>query len=203
MINTLKERVQQHEGEFLCEAIGSEADTKVVKFTHLIEEPVDNVKVPQVGDIPDFYAAFGSLALFFCPESDEAAFYIARPDEWPALEEDFSGWVDLTDEDDQELLPAWFGDHFVVGEIPSSGNYLLIVTSGNETGSVYEFEHDGFEFIKLAASLDEFILKSLSPDVADFSAMASHLRFISNDYDQQWWAIELRTNDGKVLKNED
>ena len=204
MLNNIESVIKQHKGEFFCEAIGMVSKTKMVTFSHSVEPTEKLSSVPNVGDLRDFYSIFGSLTLFFCPESNEAAFYIAKPSEWSAIDEDFTGWVDYLDEDEEkELLPSWFGSHLVIGEIPASGNYLLSVTSGKELGAIYEFEHDGFEFIRLGSSLEEFIQKAIDPDISAFSAMASHMRFTAANEDQQWWARELRHASGKVIRNDD
>ena len=204
MIEVLAEKIRTHSGEFLCEAIGNEAATKLVKFSHTLDAPIGNAKVPEAGDIGDFYSLIGSLTLYFCPDSDEAAFYIGHPSEWETLEEGFADWVDMLDEDEQEeALPSWFGTHKVIGEVPSSGNYILAVTDGDESGAIYEFEHDGFEFIKLGNSISEFILKAIDPDPTSLSQIASHMRFISGSRDQQWWAKELHHDSGKVVINAD
>ena len=202
MIEKIIESIRNHEGEFLCEAIGNEDNTKVVKFCHIIVPPKLNSEIPKVGDINDFYLLAGSLTLYACPESNEAAFYIAHPEEWDSLEENFADWVNMLDED-EDALPCWFESHKVIGEIPASGNYILVVTGGEESGAIYEFEHDGFEFIKIGSSLENFLLNTLDPDPNAFSQIASHMRFISGASDQQWWARELRHNSGKVVRNND
>lgn len=66
------------------------------------------------------------------------------------------------------LLPEWLGDAVVLGEIPSSGNCFLYVYKGEQQGKVFEFEHDGFEFIEAGKDIATFLdyivcrLKSLS-----------------------------------------
>ena len=41
----------------------------------------------------------------------------------------------------------------VIGEVPQSGNYYLYVTKGDNQGKVFQFEHDGFEFIEMGNDL--------------------------------------------------
>jgi len=203
MIENLLERIRNHEGEFLCEAIGAEENTKLVKFSHSVDPPSPSVQVPDVGDLNEFYSAIGSLTLYSVPTNYEAAYYIAPPSEWENLESDFSDWTDMVDEDEEEeVFPTWFGSHNVIGEIPGTGNYILVVTDGAEQGAIYSFDHDGFEFKKLGSSIEEFVLNALDPDSNQFLDLVTHMRFISNDNDQQWWARELRHNSGKVVRND-
>ena len=204
MIKKLAEKLKKYSGAFLCEAIDFEDNTKIVEFSHVLEPPIGGSEFPEVGDVSEFYSLIGSLTLYACPESDEAAFYIEHPSQWKSFEEGFADWVDTLGEDEQEeALPSWFGAHKVIGEIPASGNYLLLVTGKDEAGAVYEFEHDGFEFIKLGRSIEEFVLKAIDPDPDALSQIASHMRFVSSASDQQWWIKELHHDFGKVVISAD
>ncbi len=203
MIKNLVEKIQEHEGVFLCEAIGSEESTKLVKFTHSIEPPRPGVQIPKVGDLNEFYSSIGSLTLYSCPDSFESAYYIAHPSEWEELESDLSDWTYLLDEDEEEeALPSWFGSHKVIGEIPSSGNYLLVVTSEIDPGAIYSFDHDGFEFKRVGSSLEEFVQNTIDPDPGTFCDLVTYMRFTSEDSDYQWWARELRHASGKIVRND-
>ena len=90
----------------------------------------------------------------------------------------------------------------VVGEVPHSGNYLLMPTTGPDAGKAYEFEHDGFEFIALGQSLPDLVARTLDLDTRRLSAMASHIRFIKPDENRQWWIEELRDNRGNVVRTQ-
>ncbi|AOE50928.1 hypothetical protein [Kangiella sediminilitoris] len=202
MDKELLQKIKGHHGEFLCEAIGSESKEKIVRFKHHIEPPQSSFSVPNIGGLREFYDLASSLTLYSCEKDNEAAFYIAKPEQWETLENEFSGWTNMLDEDEKEaVLPDWYGEHIVIGEIPASGNYILVITDGFEAGATYEFEHDGFEFIKLGNSITDFVQKALDPDEAAFTNMASHMRFIDGESDQQWWARELRHHHGKVITN--
>ena len=202
MLNDLLEKVQGHSGEFLCEGISNRNDTKTIAFVHQIEPPDSELEVPNVGDLQDFYKSFGSLIMYVDEPSLEAALMVAAPSDWPRLESEFSDWTDMVDENEEDVFPAWFESHQVIGEIPGTGNYVLVVTDGEEAGSIYVFDHDGFEFNKLGESLEAAILAMLQPDESLFIQMASHMRFISGDSMQQWWAKELRDNSGHVVRND-
>lgn len=204
MISETIENLSKSNGEFLCEAIGNEMKTKNVSYSHIIEPASTMAEIPPVGDAHQFYSIANTLTLFNCPESDEAAFYIGSPDEWNAFEEEFLEWVDMLDEDEQEeALPSWYGSHKVIGEIPASGNYILLVTDGEKAGSIYEFEHDGWEFIKLGGNLNDFILNAIEPSPEMLSTIASHMRFVACRDEQQWWIKELRFKSGETIINED
>ncbi|WMS88753.1 hypothetical protein [Pleionea litopenaei] len=199
----LLKQLKEHNGEFVCEEIGAEENLKRVEFRHIFEPPKNNIEIIDITGLNEFYALTGSLTLYYCEESREAAFYIAHPEQWEALADGFSDWVDMLDEDEEEdALPSWFGTHKVIGEIPASGNYILVPTEGVEEGAIYEFEHDGFEFIKIGSSIFDFIYKALDPDETLLMEMASHLRFVSDSSTQQWWITELRHHHGKVVKHE-
>jgi len=202
MIKKLIEIIRNHKGEFHCEAIGAEDNKKIVKFSHTIEAPAKDFEKPNIGDLNEFYSLVGSLTLYSCPEFFEAGYFLAPPSEWGALEEDLSDWTDMVDEDEEdEAFPSWFGSHKVIGEIPGTGNYILVVEAGSEVGAIYTFDHDGFEFRKVGSSLEEFVLKTMDPSPDAFVDLVSHMRFTSDDSEYQWWARELHHNTGKVIKN--
>ena len=204
MIKELIEKINNHSGEFLCEAIGAEENKKIVNFSHTIEPPEKANDIPHVGDIAEFYSLIGSLTLYYCPESDEAAYYLGHPTEWESFEEEFSDWLDMLDEDEEEeVLPPWFRSHKVIGEIPASGNFILLVTGGDESGVIYSFDHDGFEFKKLGSTIEEFILLALDPTPDYFSEIVTYMRFTLESDEHQWWARELRHNSGKIVRNND
>jgi len=205
VIHDAVESLKGHYGEFLCELIGSGTENKIEKFIHKLSEPTATDNVSSSSEISEFFLKQGSALLYFCPESGDAAFHLANPTEWDELEEEFSEWIEMLDDDEKsDALPPWFGSHKVIGEIPSSGNYLLVVESGGELGSIYMFDHDGFEFYKLASSLSEFISTVIDPNPRFLSSMASHMRFVTDDnWHQQWWLKELRHNSGKVVVNVD
>lgn len=204
MISDAIQLLRKHGGEFLCRSIGSDESTKIEKFEHRLTSPMKINSISCVPEISEFYKSVGSALLYFCPESEDAAFYLANPEEWEELDIGFNDWVEMLDDDEKEdALPSWFGSHKVIGEIPASGNYLLVVEADSEKGSIYMFDHDGFEFYKLGSGLAEFILTAIDPDSRFLLNMASHMRFVTDgNYHQQWWINELRHSSGKVVVNE-
>jgi hypothetical protein len=203
MLNQLAEAIAAHKGTFECVEIYKESKSKQVSFRHLGTPPNPDVEVLPLPGLEDFYATFGSLTMYLDSESGDAAYYIATPAEWAQLDEHFRPWLDgVEPHETDEYIPGWVEDCIVVGEIPRSGNYLLVALSGPEVGMVFEFEHDGFEFIELAKTLPEFVLQSLDLDERRLTNIASHLRFITDGSDAQWWISELRDNRGNVVRTE-
>ena len=203
MSGKLSELVKGHSGEFRCRGISDETRSKVVPFRHLAIAPRLTEALPKLPELSAFYEEFGSLVLYYEPESEECAFYIAPPDHWKELECRFRMWLEgMTDEEMAGSVPPWVNDCLVVGSLPGTGNYLLIPSAGEDRGKVFEFEHDGFEFIELADSLPSFIRRCLEPTPTDLVAMASHLRFGSAEENEQWWIVEMRDNYGRVVRTE-
>lgn len=183
--------------------INREKNTKVVQFRHIGSPPNTTLTVPDVQGLRQFYGTYEQLTMYIDERTGEAAYYLASPSQWSELEGDFKPWLDgLEDDEVAEFLPTWIDDCIVVGEIPQSGNYLLIPTSGPDAGKVFEFEHDGFEFIELGKSLPDFVAHALDLDSRRLTAMASHLRFIAPGEDSQWWIQELKDNRGNVVRTE-
>jgi hypothetical protein len=203
MLESLHSAVTSHTGQFSCEEIHQEENTKVVPFRHIGSPPDTGLVVPDVQGLKDFYATYGHLTMYLDEQSGDAAYFLASPTQWSELDSDFRPWLDGLDEEEvAEYLPAWINDCIVVGEIPQSGNYLLVPTSGPDAGKVFEFEHDGFEFLELGTSLPDFVVRTLDLDTRRLTAMASHLRFITANEGCQWWIKELRDNRGNVVYTE-
>jgi hypothetical protein len=200
MLESLYSAVSAHAGQFTCEEIHQQKNTKVVRFRHVGSPPKLDLEVPDVQGLRDFYATYEHLTLYLDEQSGDAAYFIASPAQWLKLDNNFRPWLDSLDEDERaEYLPDWIEQCIVVGEIPRSGNYLLVPTSGPDAGYVFEFEHDGFEFIELASSLPDFVMRSLDLNVHQLTEMASHLRFIVAGDARQWWIKELQDNRGNVV----
>lgn len=203
MLESLHAAVTSHAGAFNCVEIHREKNTKVVNFRHVGSPPADIAGVPDVQGLRDFYRTFENLTLYLDEQSGDAAYYIASPSQWSELDGYFRPWLDGVSEDEAaDYLPAWIADCLVVGEIPQSGNYLLLPISGPEAGKIFEFEHDGFEFLELGSSLPDFVTRTLDLDARRLTAIASHIRFIASDDNRQWWIQELRDNRGNVIRTE-
>lgn len=200
-LSSLRSSVQSHSGTLRCERIGAPQHTKLVSFAHRLGEPAPDVPVPGVGRLRDFLDTFGSIVFYADEVSGDAARYLAPPAQWPGLGEDFRDGVDGLDEEERaELLPPWVEGCLVIGEVPQSGNYLLMPLKGEETGAVYLFDHDGFEFTRQAGDLIEFVERMLAPDDALLTDIASHMRFIEADPMVQWWIRELQDNRGHTAR---
>jgi hypothetical protein len=171
--------------------------TKTCVFRHVYTSPGVYEQIPVAGKLKDFYETFGSLHLYHHAPSDCSAIYIGEPKEWAEFADRFAGWVDILDEYERaELLPEWIDNCVVIGEVPYSGNYLLMPTLGEHAGYIFEFEHDGFEFIEEAQDIEAYIEAMLNPDGARLVNMAGHMRFIEEDPLDQWWILDMKDNRG-------
>lgn len=151
--------------------------------------------VRQKRDIPDdlaeFYKCFGFVRLFSQVDADESAYYIAHPDEWDELNDSFTDWIeDLTEEEKEEFLPTWISNYIVFGEIPASGNYYLMPITGDQSGAIFEFEHDGLEFIKRGNSISEFVSKLSTVTDQLLEEISGHTRYRDDRPDSQWMVAE-------------
>lgn len=203
MLEVLHSAVDSHTGHFVCEEIHQERNTKIVQFRHIGSPPDSTLAIPDVPGFKEFYGTYEHLTMYVDEQSGDAAYFFASPSQWSELDGDFRPWLEGLDENEvAECLPSWISDCIVVGEIPQSGNYLLVPTSGPDVGKVFEFEHDGFEFLELGSNLPDFVVRTLDLDSRRLTAIASHLRFITADDDRQWWIKELRDNRGNVIRTD-
>ncbi len=198
-LEDLEKAVCDHSGQFSCVQIHNEKNTKVVSFRHGVTPALGSDALPAMGRLQDFYDTFGSVVFYHDEVSGDAGKRIASPTEWAELHEAFSGWLEGLDEDEYaDMVPSWVESCLVIGETPHSGNYLLMATDGLEAGHVFEFDHDGFEFIHEANDVIEYVGKMLKPDGSMLMQLASHMRFVEADALKQWWIQELRDNRGHV-----
>lgn len=202
-LEQLRIEVERHSGQFLCSEIHHQKNSKTVHFRHVATQPDSSSAVPDVQGLRDFYSTFGQLMLYVEEESGDAAYFLASPAQWGELDFDFRPWLEGIDASEgDDYLPEWISDCIVVGEIPRSGNYLLVPSSGTEAGKVFEFEHDGFEFIEMGTSLPDFVARSLDLDASRLTAIASHVRFITESDSRQWWIEQMSDNRGNVVCTE-
>ena len=200
-LDKLRDKLLDHRGEFVCSLIGDESKTSQFKFEHTVEYTNSVAQVPRLEKLVEFYNTFGSLRLFHNIESGDSAVFLANPAQWGTLKNYFLDWInDLDETEKDDLVPEWIDNCECIGEIPESGNYFLTPLAGNEAGGIFEFEHDGFEFIPRAPNIEEFVEQYLSIDPGLLTEMASHMRFITNDPGNQWWIEEMRDNFGAVVK---
>lgn len=202
MLEDLRCAVDSHTGHFVCEEIGQEQNTKTVRFRHGGSPPDSALTVPDIPGLKEFYGTYGYLTMYVDEQSGEAAYFLASPSQWSELNECFRPWLEEFDEDEAAgCFPSWINDCIVIGEIPQSGNYLLVPASGPDIGKVFEFDHDGFEFLELGENLPDFVIRMLDLDSFRLTRIASHLRFITAD-NRQWWIKELRDNRGNAILTE-
>jgi len=189
--------VTRHLGQLHCSRINGSGAKKVVDFRHLVSPPVHGEPLPSVGRLADFYDTFGSVVFYADEKTGDAAVHIASPNEWPALREYFDGWFEhITDGERKEYLPPWLDTCMVIGEMPHTGNYIVMPTEGAEVGRVFEFDHDGFESREQAPDLVDYAWRLLDIDGSRLASFASHMRFVEGDPMIQWWIDEMRDNRG-------
>lgn len=200
MFETLDELLYRKNQKFICIDGWPEPSPPkhVIQIEHLVSQPttgevLQNIKnkLGETSELVLFYSKFGSLRLYSQVDTDESAFYIAEPDEWYELKEGFEGWIDNLDENEKkELLPNWISDYIVIGEIPKSGNYFLVPLTGHTLGSIYEFKHDGFEFLKRGNCFSDFIKKLTIVNSELIVEINGHTRYQDSRPGSQWLVEE-------------
>ncbi|PKM04315.1 MAG: hypothetical protein CVV16_05530 [Gammaproteobacteria bacterium HGW-Gammaproteobacteria-6] len=174
----------------------------IAQISHQTEPGLDQETLDyigqQLGDVAEllaFYQRFGELRLYCDNNESEhlgqaSAFLIAHPSMWPTLRAEFDDWVDsLEDDEAEELLPGWLDDFMVFGEVPNSGNYFLLALGPEQQGQVFEFEHDGFEFIA-RGNFSTFINRLAEVNDDLLREISGHTRYSDGHSDTQWLCRE-------------
>jgi hypothetical protein len=167
---------------------------------HIVDPPISDAEsielIQQIQSVPQLgalYEKYGSIRLYCDTIGDDSAFYIAAPEEWAGLRWLFSNWLNLLGEEEAEqLLPEWIKDYLVIGEIPQSDNYFLVPMFGDAAGSVFEFEHDGFEFIERGQDIDAFLSYLTTINASLIQSILGHTRYSDGVTDTQWLANEYQ-----------
>jgi len=211
MYQALEELLARKDQRFVCIDTGwpdPGPDRYVASIEHVAEPGLGDAALArladQLGDVPEvieFYRRWGGLRLYCDTVIIESvghasAFLIAHPDLWPELKARFSVWLqDLNDDEREDLLPEWLSDYVVFGEVPNSGNSFLLSLSGATHGHVFEFEHDGFEFIKRGASFATFTESLGTVNDNLLTEIRSHTRYSDGKTDEQWMCVEYLGSD--------
>ena len=172
----------------------------IAYIEHVVQQPapasVLAVLLRRLRGVPElaaFYERYGSVRLYCDTVGSDSAFYIADPDEWSSLKAAFGTWLELLSPDEEEdLLPDWMDNYVVIGEVPLSGNYFLVPLSGDLAGHVFEFEHDGFEFIARGEDFDAFLnyVSTVNADLIE--DILCHTRYSDGETETQWLAQEYQ-----------
>lgn len=202
MFDQLQQLLSHRDPRLVCVAAGDSETAQPELIAHIDHEVTAGLDPNslaelrnQVGGLPHlvaFYEKFGSARLFrdsvFRQGIGRAsAYYIAPPDTWGELRERAGHWFSQLDDDEaQEILPDWMTDYVVVGEIPNSGNYFLVPLVGEDRGKVYEFEHDGYEFIERGRNFEAFVDSLAQVAAEHLERIGGHTRYCDAVTSRQW-----------------
>jgi hypothetical protein len=78
----------------------------------------------------------------------------------------------------------------VFGEIPETGNYLMMPTMGSDAGKVFLFDHESCDFDEEAPDLETYLTFITSPGEALFRKIRSHTRYSDGETATQWLVQE-------------
>lgn len=196
----LEQAVGQHAGAFRCRQRSNPSIIKTVPFRHLVTSPVAPVDLPSVGRLDEFYGHFGSIVFYHDDVSGEAARHLVHPADFAQTHADFWDWMEALDEGEMDdFVPSWVTTCLAIGAIPRSGNYILMAMDGPDAGKVFEFDHDGYEFIERASDIVAYVQQLLQPSAALLVDIASSMTFIEPDSSAQWWIEEMHDGLGYMV----
>lgn len=199
-LKSLETLLARRNQRFVCTDTGwpePGAERFTANIVHYPEPPLGNAQLeqlkrifPDIPELAEFYSHYGSVRLYADPIGGDSAFYIAGPDEWHRLRKYFQAWPDSLNDDEANLLPEWLDDSLTIGEIPTTGNYYLMPTKGDESGKVFLFDHDGFEFVEMGADLGAFVEKITTVNDDLMQSIPGHTRYSDGESETQWLAKE-------------
>jgi len=201
----LDELLERRDQQFVWARMGSTGgaarETKGMAVQHEIAPPLSSDDLEALesdyGHLKQLMALYrrtADMKLYRGPGINNFAFHIAHPARWSELKIEFEvRLAELRDDEKGAIVPAWISQDFIVfGNIPASGNCFIMPVTGDEAGSVYEFEWDSYEFFKEAEQLNAFIDRICSMDQTLLCRVASHMRYIDENTGLQWYIEKYR-----------
>lgn len=133
----------------------------------------------------EFFKLHDGVRLYCDTNSDAAGIEFFPVEQWPAekLELHSSAMAMGFDEAD---MPEWYNSGAVFGEIPHSGNYLLIDSGGDTAGQVFYFDHDDFRTEPIAMSFDELLAAIVRDPPGFLYECGCYARYSDSRTDIQW-----------------
>lgn len=200
----LRDFVSAPDPRFRCHATGwpvSAPEHWIARLRHELAAPASEAELralregfeqPFPQDFIDFYSAHNGATLYEDTVVNTAGFrtrgiYVAPISEWSVLGSEYEVWLDSLDEDEyEELVPDWARGAAVFAEVPNSGNYFLVVLSGEKRGQIVYFDHDGFEFDDFALRLPEFFARVTTEPATLLHDLGCYARYADGTTGTQW-----------------
>ena len=192
-LSQLEELLGRKDQRFICDNLNDPRSYEAL-IEHETEDGLSEMQLKKItaqyGDdvqLHEFYSRFGSIRLYCDTKGDTSGYYIAHPDEWSTLKEEFLDWLEILDEEEKtEVLPGWIDNFIAIGELPNSGVYHLMPLTGSDRGKIFEFDHDGFEIGEFAQSLSEYIKFIADPNEV-VKTLGSYTSYRDGETDVQWF----------------
>jgi hypothetical protein len=202
MFNKLDELLKRKNQRFICRSGYPDPcpDEYVVYIEHVIDQKLTQLEIDQLHsnyrDFPElltFYSEYGSLYLYTQIDEDETAFHITHPKQWGELDYFFKSWFKgLSETEKKEVVPEWLFNYIVIAEVPMSANYFILLLDGVHKGCVFEFCHDGYEFIKKGNNFEDFINGLCVVDESLINDLQYHTRYKDVRPASQWVVDEYK-----------
>ncbi len=198
--------VAQPNQRFRCYVYNNEDAGKwIANIYHELYPPASEIDLHSFQDekgitlpqsIIDFYLKNNGFVLYSDTLSYTAGIELAPVQKWNALIEDARDWFGIMMEgiDDEEAqllkeegrIPTWLDDAIAIGRPPHSGNFYLLVLAGESPGSIFYFNHDGFEFELFADSFEDFLLKIITDPVELLTDIGCFATYSDGKTNYQW-----------------
>lgn len=197
-LSALNDFLCQEKPRFLCTAEPGEAGAE--SYTAIIEHRATgpgNEELPARAGALDqlmaFYSEFSSLRLYCDTRSSSSAFYLAKPSEWEQLKQELLSWIMMLGRTESRSIPDWTNSAVVFGEIPETGNYLMIPSTGANAGKIFLFDHETCDFEEEAPDLATYLRIITTPNGELLKKIRANTRFSDGETATQWLAQEYLT----------
>lgn len=129
-------------------------------------------------------ALHDGLKLYCDPNSESAGFEVFPVAEWAQRGHEMRGWYG--EDDVNVVLPDWFNQGIVFGQVPESANYFVLGIRGNDAGKIFYFDHDDFHVSALFNDFQTLVDELIRDPVQFLIERGCYTIYFDGKTKQQW-----------------
>jgi len=193
--------ISQPNPKFRCKDTGwPEPGPKrfIAQLKHIYYEPAGSSQIELIQSylgksakaFIEFFSKLNGAVLYADTNSDAAGILIAPVEHWDNLTHHKDHWLMLGED-----VPTWVKDSIAFGEIPNSGNFFLVIVSGEHCGKIFFLDHDCLEYEIFANNFEEFIEKVITDPPGLLNKLGCNTRYSDGETETQWIPEAYATGD--------
>lgn len=180
---------------FHCYECGdrSESLSLIAPLSHTMGPPADETAIqllqeylgPKADSFVDLYSEHDGFTLYRDRQGDAEGLRFFPVEQWERFTQEMKeSFSDMGFE--PEEWPEAAVDSLAFGEIPHSGNFFTVKTSGSKRGQIFYADHDDFTEEAFAKSLSEFLARIVKDPAQFLYDVGCYTRYSDGSTSAQW-----------------